>query len=96
MERPLNTGDTVYDWAFRDYSQDSSSGVYDTMIIMNGRAQLWITSVDYDIAMVAPTLVTTETDTVDWNKRYISLEIKAGALMLGAAFGLLYSSTILF
>ena len=34
MERPLDTGDTTYDWAFTDYDDDDS-GIYDYMTIMH-------------------------------------------------------------
>jgi len=37
MERPLDTGDTTYDWAFTDYD-DEGDGVYDIMTIMHQRA----------------------------------------------------------
>lgn len=42
MERLLDTGDTTYDWAFSE-SADSDS-IVDYMYILNGRAQMWISS----------------------------------------------------
>lgn len=55
MERPLDTGDDTYDWAFNeDEDTTLGSGVYDQMIILNGRAQLWISSSTFDVALKAP------------------------------------------
>lgn len=53
MERLLDTGDTVYDWAFNTANPDSDSKL-DEMWILNGRAQLWIKSASYTIALKAP------------------------------------------
>ena len=74
MERPLDTGDENYDWAFNDVEDSSlGTGVYDKMIILNGRAQLWISSSTFDVALKAPkvaTVVSTKTN------NFIAIEIK--------------------
>lgn len=57
MQRPLDTGDTDSDWAFdaTGTSTDASSNTYtDRMVVMNDRAQLWISSTTYTTAFTAP------------------------------------------
>lgn len=70
MERPLDTGDETYDWSFNE-SEDTSlgSGVYDQMIILNGRAQLWISSSTFDVALKAPYVATDKSTYYEYFKR---------------------------
>lgn len=80
MERKLDTEDTTYDWAFSD--SPDSDGIIDKMVILNGRAQVWITSATYDVAMSAPSDSTTITDTpADWEQTYIEIPIYKNARM---------------
>ncbi len=73
MERPLDTGDETYDWAFNDAEDtDLGTGIYDKMIILNGRAQLWISSSTFDVALKRP----------QDDNTYIAIEIKNLALAL--------------
>lgn len=60
MQRPLDTYDTDSDWAFDDVV-DSAADVdaygnpyIDLMVVMNNRAQLWISSNSYTTSMSAP------------------------------------------
>ena len=64
MERLLDTEDTTYDWAFSDAAD--ADGIIDHMMILNGRAKVWITSATYDVALTAPTDSTTIPDTPAW------------------------------
>ena len=59
MERLLDTGDTTYDWAFN--TVPDANGKLDEMWILNGRAQLWIKSATYTIALKAPWEYTQDT-----------------------------------
>jgi len=52
MERLLDTGDSLYDWAFDD--EDNGDGIVDYMRVLNGRASLWISKDKYSTAFTAP------------------------------------------
>lgn len=79
MERLLDTGDTTYDWAFSE--SDDGTGLIDNMMILNGRAQVWITSATYDVAMTAPTDSTTVADATPWDQTFVRIPIYKNARM---------------
>ena len=93
MERKLDTGDKSYDWAFQTV-QDPSKDYLDNMIILNGRAQLWIRSADYAISLSAPHEYVSEgtgAGETSWQKTYITIPIYAQAFetLLGASLAAL-------
>jgi hypothetical protein len=96
MERPLNTGDKLYDWAFLDFL-DSGSTAYDKMIIMNKRAQLWISN---DFSLAAPLSTKSVTGApgatgVTWTQRYIEIDIVASGLFLTLGMWSILSGALL-
>jgi len=96
MERPLNTGDKLYDWAFLDFL-DSGSTAYDSMIIMNKRAQLWISN---DFSLAAPLSTKSVTGSpgkagTTWTQRYIEIPIYASGLLLTLGIGSILSGALL-
>lgn len=88
MERLLDTKDTVYDWKFNTdpaLGIDKSAGLLDNMLILNGRAQLWILGDIYTIALKAPSEYSTTIvadNTIPGkvgDNFYISIPIHTGA-----------------
>ncbi len=93
MERPLDTGDDTYDWAFNDVQDtDLGTGIYDQMIILNGRAQLWISSSTFDVALKAPYVAT---DKSTYYEYYIAINIQNYAIALQLSLATIISSAAL-
>ena len=86
MQRPLDTGDNVYDHQF-DYANGSAVGQKniaselstdeDAMIIQVGRARVWINSDSFATGMAAPSMADTTKQltgiTSTWGYIYIKV-----------------------